>query len=92
MIVFGKYFEIKYKQNNSQYYIKDLRNVFETFIESLNKIEVKYNFLLSIGENHIAINLGKDNDNDKQLNEVFVQKNENSDKLLNSKITMKFLF
>ena len=59
-------------------------NGFGTFIKSVNWIEVKNNFLLSIGENYIVITLGMDND--ILLNEEVVEKNENSDKLLNLKI------
>ena len=54
----GKHFQIKYNKKDDEYYLKDLGHGFGTFVKIINWIEIKNNFLLSIGENYIVITLG----------------------------------
>ena len=78
----GKHFQIKYNKKDDEYYLKDLGHGFGTFVKIINWIEIKNNFLLSIGENYIVITLGIDSD-------VLLDENnncENSEKMINLKI------
>ena len=58
----GRHFQIKFNPNDMQYYLKDLGHGFGTFIKIQNWIEIKNNFLLSIGENYIVFTLGVEED------------------------------
>lgn len=82
----GQHFQIKYNPGDYQYYIKDLGNGFGTFIKIVDWIEVKNNFLLSIGENYIVITIGIDNDLLLNENNSNLIKNDNSENLINLKV------
>jgi hypothetical protein len=79
---FGRHFQIKYNKKNCDYYLKDLGHGFGTFIKINQWVEIKNNFLISIGENYIVISLeGKD---DMLTNEN--NNDENTENSINLKI------
>ena len=78
----GRHFQIKYNKKDEEYYLKDLGQGFGTFIKINNWIEIKNNFLISIGGNYIVITLGLDE-------EMLLSENNNikrSDNIVNFKI------
>ena len=54
----GRHFHIKFKQNDMNYYLKDLGHGFGTFIKILTWTKINNNMLLNIGENYIVFTLG----------------------------------
>ena len=74
----GKHFQIKFNPDDKQYYLRDLGRGFGTFIKIIGWVEIKNNFLLSIGENYIVFNIGIDEDmlisekDDKEYNENMI--------------------
>ena len=81
----GRHFQIKYNKKDNEFYLKDLGHGFGTFVKIFNWVEIKNNFLISIGENYIVITLGLDNDDllDENNNNI---NNENSENIINLKI------
>lgn len=68
-----------------QYYLKDLGHGFGTFIKIGSWVEIKNNFLLSIGENYIVFTLGLEDD--MLISEHTANKeDEEYDNLINIKI------
>ena len=83
----GKHFRIKYNNKDNQYYLKDLGHGFGTFVKINKYIEIKDNFLISIGVNYIVITLGQDEDNILKENITKDNMKENDEnKLINLKL------
>ena len=78
----GRHFQIKYNKKDYEYYLKDLGHGFGTFIKINEWVEIKNNFLLSIGENYIVITLGSKED--MLLNEN--NTDDNDENIINLKI------
>lgn len=68
---YGKHFQIKFNQNDMQYYLKDLGHGFGTFIKIVDWVEIKNNFLLNIGENYLVFSIGLEN----EINENYINNN-----------------
>ena len=69
---FGKHFQIKFNPEDLNYYLKDLGHGFGTFIRINDWVEIKNNFLLNIGENYLIFSLIKDEDNNDNNNNYFL--------------------
>lgn len=68
----GRHFQIRYDEKNKLYYLKDLGFGFGTFIKLKEKIKIKNNLLINIGETYIVFSLSKkenNNENDEIKND-----------------------
>ena len=57
----GIHFQIRYDENNHQYYIKDLGSGYGTFIKLVEPLKIKNNLLINIGDTFIVFSF-KEND------------------------------
>jgi hypothetical protein len=82
----GKHFQIKFKPEDLNYYLKDLGHGFGTFIKITDWVEIKNNFLLNIGENYLVFSLGYENERDISENHILKYNKSKNDYILNVKI------
>ena len=82
----GKHFQIKFKPEDLNYYLKDLGHGFGTFIKITDWVEIKNNFLLNIGENYLVFSLGYENERDISENYILKYNKSKNDNILNVKI------
>ena len=59
----GIHFMIRYDENKSEYYIKDLGSGYGTFIKLVNPLRVINNLLINVGDTFIVFSLSEENEN-----------------------------
>ena len=63
----GIHFEIRYDENNSKYFIRDLGSGYGTFIKLVAPIKIKNNLLINIGDTFIVFSFKENGDNKDNL-------------------------
>ncbi len=79
---FGRHFQIKYNKKEHEYFLKDLGQGYGTFFKINKWVEIKNNFLISIGENYIVITLGSKDD-------MLMNENNTNDETFENSINLK---
>jgi hypothetical protein len=59
----GIHFMIRYDENKSEYYIKDLGSGYGTFIQLINPLRIINNLLINVGDTFIVFSLSEENEN-----------------------------
>lgn len=73
----GIHFQIRYDENNYQYFLKDLGSGYGTFIKLIGSLKIKNNLLITVGETFIVFIFDEDEkDNNNIVLKIFTGKEE----------------